>query len=381
MEPIPSGPVPILHLVLALNVGGLERMLIRLLAHTDRDRFAPTVCALDEPGDLAPELAALGVPLTVVRRGPGIDPRLPVRLAARLRREGARLVHTHNATPHLYGGVAAAIARARTGARFPRVLHTKHGRNAPDVPRKVLLNRIASTFSDRVVAVSEDAAAVARDVERVDPRRIVTIPNGVDTREFRPGGDPRAARAALGVPQDGFHVGCVARLAAVKDHGTLLAAFERVLRAIPGAHLTLIGDGPERAALTDRARALGIAGAVTFAGAHPDVAPLLAAFDAFALSSVSEGNSLTLMEAAAAGLPIVATRVGGNAEIVEDGVTGLLVPPRDPARFAEALLALAGRADRAALGAAGRARVDQRFGLETMARRYHELYAEVLGIH
>jgi sugar transferase (PEP-CTERM/EpsH1 system associated) len=381
MEPSASGPLPIVHLVLALNVGGLERMLLRLLSLTDRDRFRPSLVALDEPGTLAPELARLGVPLTVMRRGPGIDTRLPLRLAKRLRRMGARLVHTHNATPHLYGSVAAAVARARTGDRFPRVVHTKHGRNEPDMPRKVLLNRIASRFSDRVVAVSDDAAAVAREVEHVDPRRVLTIPNGVDTREFRPGGDPRAARAALGLPQGGFHVGCVARLVPVKDHGTLIASFERVRRAVPDAHLTLIGDGPDRAALAERARALGIAGAVTFAGARPDVAALLPAFDVFALASLAEGGSLTLLEAAAAGLPIVATRVGGNPEIVVDGATGLLVPPGDAACLAEALLALALRPDRAAFGAAGRDRVERLFGVERMARSYHDLYAEVLGIH
>jgi sugar transferase (PEP-CTERM/EpsH1 system associated) len=371
--------IPIVHVVLALNVGGLERVVLRLLAHTDRERFSPRVCVLDEPGVLAPELEQLGVPLMIVRRRDGLDAHLPVRLAARLRREGARLVHTHNATPHLYGGVAAAIARARTGDRFPRVVHTKHGRNAPDAPRKVLLNRIAATFTDRVVAVCDDAAAVARDVEHVDPRRVVMIPNGVDTQEFRPGGDPRAARAALGVPQGGYHVGCVARLDAIKDHPTLFAAIERVRRVVPDAHLTLIGDGPERAALEDRARALGLAGVVTFAGERPNVASLLAAFDVFALSSISEGGALTLLEAAAAGLPIVATRVGGNAEVVDDGASGLLVPPGDAARLAEALLALAIRPDRAAFGAAGRARVERLFGVERMARGYHDLYAEVLG--
>jgi glycosyltransferase involved in cell wall biosynthesis len=379
VEPSASGPSPIVHVVLALNVGGLERMLLRLLAHTDRARFSPSVYALDEPGTLAPELARIGVPITVVRRGAGIDAGLPLRLAAHLRRAGARIVHTHNASPHLYGGVAAALARARGGSRFPRVVHTKHGRNDPDVARKVLLNRIAAHLSDRVVAVCDDTAALARDLERVDPRRVLTIPNGVDTREFQPGGDRLGARAALGVPPGGFHVGCVARLAAVKDHRTLLAAFERVRRVVPDAHLTLIGDGPEQAALEAETLALGLAGAVTFAGARASVSPLLPAFDVFALASRSEGGSLTLLEAAAAGLPIVTTRVGGNPEIVVDGATGLLVPAGDPASLAEALLALALRADRASLGAAGRARVERLFSVERMAQSYQDLYAEVLG--
>ncbi|APR83546.1 Poly(glycerol-phosphate) alpha-glucosyltransferase [Minicystis rosea] len=369
-----AGPVKVVHVVLGLDVGGLERMLLRLLAHTDRERFAPVVCTLDAPGVLAPELARLGVPLTEIRRRPGLDARLPWRLAQWLKREGARIVHTHNPSPHFYGALAARIARG------PRVVHTKHGRNAPEIPRKVLLNRIAAKLSDRVVAVSDDTAGVALDIERVNPRKIVTILNGVDTHEFRPGRDVAAARVALGVPAHGFHVGCVARLAEVKDHRTLLQAFARFRLVRPDAHLTFIGRGPEQADLEARAAEPDLRGAVTFAGERGEVAPLYAAFDVFALASRSEGISLTLLEAAAAGLPIVATRVGGNGEVVADGRSGILVPPADPIAFANALADVAARSDRADLGAAGRARVEQRFSAERMARAYHALYAELLGI-
>lgn len=367
-----GGPLKIVHVVLGLDVGGLERMLLRLLAHTDRSRFTPVVCALDAPGVLAPELPSLGVPLTLIRRRPGLDARLPVRLAAFLRRERARLVHTHNPSPHAYGALAAGLAGAR-------VIHTKHGRNAPDIARKVLLNRAASAISDRVVAVSEDTARVALEVERVSPRKVVTIQNGIETRAFCPGRDPRAARAALGAPAGGFHVGCVGRLAPVKDHATLLAAFARLRAERPDAHLTLVGRGGEQAALEALARALGVSSAVTFAGERGDVAPLYAAFDVFALASRSEGISLTLLEASACGIPVVATQVGGNAEVVADGASGILVPPGDVPALAAALSWVA-RADRAALGAAGRARVEQRFSAERMARAYQDLYAEVLGI-
>jgi sugar transferase (PEP-CTERM/EpsH1 system associated) len=373
--------IPVMHLVYRLDTGGLERMLLRLLAHTDRARFAPTVVALDAPGVLAPELEPLGIPLRVIRRREkGFDLRLPVELAAFMRREGTRIVHTHNAAPQMYGALAAQLARLRSGGPGPRVIHTKHGRNEPHVRRLVLFNRVASAISDRVVAVGEDTHAVAVGIERVDPRKVVTILNGIDTNEYRPGGDRQAARAELGAPPGGFHVGCVARLAAVKDHATLLEAFARFRATREDAHLTLVGDGDERRALEARAARLGVTGAVTFAGERHKVAPLLPAFDVFALSSTSEGISLTLLEAASVGLPIVATRVGGNAEIVADGETGLLVPPSDPAALAHALGTVASSADRGAMGAAGRARVVRRFSVERMARAYHDLYAEVLEI-
>ncbi|WP_437622434.1 glycosyltransferase family 4 protein [Sorangium sp. So ce1151] len=377
----PDRPVKVAHVVLSLNVGGLERVVLRLLERTSRDRFAPVVCALQEPGALAEELARLGVPLVVLSRKPGLDPGLPVRLAAWLRSEGIRLVHTHNPGPHLYGALAAGLARAASfaggGGGGPRVIHTKHGRNYPKQKRKVLVNRLAAALTDRVVAVSDDTRAVALEVERVDPARVVTILNGVDPEVFRPG-DARAARARLGVRDAGYHVGCVARLSPEKDHATLLTAFARLREVRPDAHLTVVGDGPERPALEQQAARLGLGGAVLFTGTRGDVAELLPAFDVFALASLTEGISLTLIEAASAGLPIVATRVGGNPEIVKEGETGLLVSPGSPEPLAAALEAIAVRDDRAELGMRGRARVIERFGIDRMVQAYEDLYDEVL---
>ncbi len=372
-------PARIAHVVLGLNVGGLERMVLRLLERTPRDRFSPLVCVLEGPGALARELERLDVPLAEVPRRRGLDPRLAIRLAAWLRREGVALVHTHNPAPHLYGALAAALARGAAGEP-PRVVHTKHGRNYPTVRRKVIANRVASALTDRVVAVSDDARAVAIEVEGVDPSRVVTILNGVDTDEIRPGGDARAARARLGAPEEGFHVGCVARLSPEKDHATLLEAFARLRARRASAHLTLVGDGPLRGALERDAARLGIAGAVTFAGMRSDVPALLPAFDVFALASRTEGISLTLLEAAAAGVPLVATRVGGNAEVLGGGEAGLLVPAGAPDALAAALEAVAARPDRAELGRRGRARVVARFGADRMARAYGELYDELLEL-
>ncbi|XYH97819.1 glycosyltransferase family 4 protein [Sorangium sp. So ce1128] len=376
----PDRPARVAHVVLSLNVGGLERVVLRLLERTSRERFAPVVCALQEPGALADELARLGVPLVVLSRKPGLDPGLPVRLAAWLRREGIRLVHTHNPGPHLYGALAAGLARAASfpgGGGGPRVIHTKHGRNYPKQKRKVLVNRLAAALTDRVVAVSDDTRAVALEVERVDPAKVVTILNGVDPEVFRPG-DARVARARLGLPASGYHVGCVARLSPEKDHATLLTAFARLREVRPDAHLTVVGDGPVRPALEQQAARLGLGGAVMFTGTRGDVAELLPAFDVFALASLTEGISLTLIEAASAGLPIVATRVGGNPEIVKEGETGLLVAPGSPEPLAAALEAIAVRDDRAEVGMRGRARVIERFGIDRMVRAYEDLYDEVL---
>ncbi|MDC0749467.1 glycosyltransferase [Polyangium mundeleinium] len=366
------------HVVLGLRAGGLERVVLDLVQGMDRSRFDPMVVALDEPGELAPRLASMDVPLRLLKRGQGLDPSVIGELSELFGREGIDLVHTHNPRPHVHGALAALAARRVTGKR-PRVVHTKHGRNYPDDLGRVIANRMASALSDRIVAVSDDARRVALEIERGSARRLVTIRNGVDTRAYKPGDAPRA-RQALDVPAGVLHVGCVARLSAEKDHATLITAFARVRTSHPGAQLTLVGDGAERASLEALVKKFGLQGAVSFLGHRDDVAALLPGFDLFALASRTEGTSLTLLEAAAAGLPIVATRVGGNPEVVADGETGLLVPAGQPAALADAIGSVWARPDRARMGAAGRALVEERYGMGKMLSAYETLYAEVLRL-
>lgn len=364
------------HVVLALRPGGLERVVLQLVERMDRARFEPLVVALEEPGDLAPELERLGVPLQVFPRKRGLDVQVLSDLANFFEEKRIELVHTHNPSPHVYGSFAASIVRHR-GTLRPTVVHTKHGRNHPDDGRRVMVNRVAAAFSDRVVAVSDDARKVALEVERIEPHRLVMIRNGVDTSKVCPG-DGATTRRALGVPDDAFHIGCVARLSAEKDHATLLLALAILRTRLPHARLTLVGDGVLRKELEDLAEQLGVRDAVNFVGFTNDVASLLPSFDVFALASRTEGTSLTLLEAAAAALPIVATRVGGNAEIVTDGESGLLVPAGQAHVFADALEAMAMRSDRRAMGARGRDDVVARYDLAKMVAAYDTLYTEVL---
>ncbi|MDI1431971.1 glycosyltransferase [Polyangium sorediatum] len=374
----PKPRTRVAHVVLGLRAGGLERVVLDLVQGIDRARFDPMVIALEEPGELAPQLATMDVPLRLLKRGQGFDPSVIGELSDLFGREGIDLVHTHNPRPHVHGALAALAARRVTGKR-PRVVHTKHGRNYPDDLGRVIANRMASALSDRIVAVSDDARRVALEIERGSARRLVTIRNGVDTRAYKPGDAPRARRV-LDVPAGVLHVGCVARLSAEKDHATLITAFARVRTSHPGARLTLVGEGAERASLEALVKTFGLHGAVSFLGHRDDVAALLPGFDLFALASRTEGTSLTLLEAAAAGLPIVATRVGGNPEVVTDGETGLLVPAGQPAAFADAIGSVWARPDRARMGAAGRALVEERYGMKKMLSAYETLYAEVLRL-
>jgi sugar transferase (PEP-CTERM/EpsH1 system associated) len=359
--------VRVVHLVLSLHVGGLEKVVLDLTRHTDPQTFDTRVLCLQDSGPLRPRIEALGMSvdsLGLRELGKG---RTLFRLVRWLRQARPHVLHTHNPTPHLFGALAARAAGV------PVVVHTKHGRNYPDSPRAVVWNRLASWLSDRVVAVSADAAEVARQVEHVPGRKVQVIRNGVDLAEFAaPAGPvPRAAKRAV-------HVARLNDL--VKDQTTLLRAARLVADRDPAFRLTIVGDGPDGPRLTALADELGLRQHVQFLGFRSDVRSLLGSADLFVLSSLTEGISLTLLEAMAAGLPVVATEVGGNREVVVPGETGLLVPAGSPAALAEAMLTVLQDPDQARrMGGAGRRRVEERFGLPSMIRGYEQLYLSLLA--
>ncbi len=365
-------PLSVVHLVLGLNVGGLEMVVLNLVRHCNRDRFSPHIICLQEPGQLAPAFAELNVPLE------SLDcPKLPkartlYRLIRRLRQLRPHVLHTHNMSPHFFGVIAARLAGV------PVVVHTKHGRNDPTRRSAVFKNWLASYFTDRIVPVSEDAAAVVREIEGVPDRRIHVIRNGIDLDRF-----PFTHRNGQ---HTGKHAVHVARLCISKDQSTLLQAARQVLDVEPDFRLTLVGDGPDREMLLALHKELGLGERVVFLGERHDVPAILACADLFVLPSVEEGIPLTILEAMATGLPVVATPVGGNPEVVVPNETGLLVPPQSPQRLAEALLTLVREPSRARrMGAAGRKRVEQLFDIRKVVASYEALYeslytAEVNGL-
>jgi sugar transferase (PEP-CTERM/EpsH1 system associated) len=362
---VPSGRVRVVHLVSALNVGGLEMVVLNLARHCDRTRFDLRVLCLQERGALAPRLEELGVPVESLDCPDLARGRTVARLTRRLRQLRPHVVHTHNPNPHVFGSVAA------WGAGVAVLVHTKHGRNYPGQFRAVLLNRLATCLSSCIVPVSEDAARVARDVERVPPGKVLVIRNGIDLAGF-----PAASRPVTGPAARAIHV---ARLHPVKDQATLLRAARRVADAEPGFRLDIVGDGPARAELVALRDELALGGHVRFLGCRDDVAGLLSGADFFVLSSVTEGISLTLLEAMATGLPVVATDVGGNREVVASGRTGLLVPARSPDQLAAAMLQMVRSPERTRrMGAAARRRVEEEFDLRRVVARYERLYLSLL---
>jgi glycosyltransferase involved in cell wall biosynthesis len=359
------------HVVLSLSPGGTERLVIELSKRT-REAVAGVIC-LDQPGAWSEELTDDGIPVVALKREPGFKPALGLAIARNASAFGAAILHCHHYSPFVYGRIASALMPKL------RVVFTEHGRlsDAPPSAKRKLMNPLLAGVSDPVYAVSHDlkrhmvASGFPED-------RVNVIHNGIDPGpEVKPL-DAILARLSLNIPQDAFVLGTVARLDAVKDLGTLLRAVAALRRQSQTVFLAIVGEGPERRSLEELARSLGIETGVRFAGQRDDARALLPAFDLYVNSSISEGISLTLLEAMAACRPIVATRVGGTPEVVVDHVTGLLVPSRSPDCLAGAVAGLMRAAPtRRAMGLAGRARMEREFSLARMVGDYVRVYDAV----
>jgi glycosyltransferase involved in cell wall biosynthesis len=344
----------------------------------NRDYRFLFVC-LDELGSLGQELRDEGFPVEVVGRRPGVDWRCVQRLAEIVHCERVDVLHTHQYAPFFYG------AASRWLGSTPPVLFTEHGRAFPDYPRRkrMVANRVLLRKRDRVVTVGEAVRQALIHNEGITAGRVEVIYNGIPLDRFEPRlttSERVATRAEIGVEPDDLVLIQVARLDYLKDHATAIRTFERVAARLPGARLVVVGDGPERGAIADLVQQRALGSKVLLLGRRDDIPRLLAASDIVLLTSISEGIPLTLIEAMAAERPVVSTHVGGVAEVVADGQTGLLAPAGDDAALAEHILRLAddpGRRDQ--MGRAGRRRANDRFSESRMHDAYRRIYAEMAG--
>ncbi len=374
MQPraIPRPPIRVAFVLHVMQVAGAEMLVAEIIRRLG-DRLDPVVLCLDHIGPLGTTLQAGGVPVIALGRRPGLDLGVARRLARELRDRHIEVVHAHQYTPFFY------TALARLAVHHPvHVMFTEHGRHYPDVVsrRRRLANRmVLARLADEVNAVCRFSARSLADVDGFSARQIEVIANGIEVPSERTPQERLDLRLALGLAPDRKYVVSVARFHPVKDHATLLRAFSIVAASRPDVDLLLAGDGPLRLDLESLARTLGLAGRVRFLGVRHDVPDLLAACDAFTLASVTEAASLTLLEAMAASLPVVVTDVGGNPEIVEHEVTGLLVPRGVPHAVAAALHSVLGnRALSQSLGRAARVKVARDYQLDRTIRTYGERY-------
>jgi glycosyltransferase involved in cell wall biosynthesis len=365
------------QLLLSLDVGGGEVLAARM-ARRLRRRYRFVFFCLDASGALGDALVDEGFSVHLLGRRAGFDWRCARRLAGLLRDEQIAILHAHQYTPYFYA------ALARSFRRNVPIVFTEHGRFFPDFRRskRVLANRVLLGRRDRVVGVGKAVRQALIDNEGLPAERVEVVYNGIDLAPYAE--SPVASRAQIrsefGFSYDDWLIAHVARLDEIKDHALALRAFERVRAHRGNARLLLVGEGPQRSSIEAEIARYALQRHVVLAGTRRDVPRLLHAADVLWLTSKSEGIPLTLIEGMAAGLPVVATEVGGAAEVIENGVSGLLTPPGDDIALADAVLRLAGDdVLRRRLADAGRARAFERFSEDRMHDEYVRIFDALVG--
>lgn len=373
-ETLMDNRLTILQVIYSFKMGGSERMASTIVSGIDRSCFRPLVCGLSGSGPLLDLLQKEGIPCFTLNRRDGWDLSLPPKLYRILRDERVDVIQTHHIGQFLYTLVPARLLG------LP-IIYTEHSYHAFIANRRLRwLARRILPFAWSVVAIGEDVRRFLSDRIGVLPERLEVVHQGLSVPDER-SEEVTALRRDLGLgSSSGPVVGHVARLTAVKDQDVLLRAFARVLRVRPDARLVIVGDGELRDRLVALSTELGLGESVRFLGFRSDVERILLAFDLFVLSSYTEGLPISLLEAMAAGRPVVATSVGCIPDLLRNGAAGVLVPPRSPETLADAILKLlSDSSTRADYAQAGRREVEARFSLKKMLQRYETLYREAVG--
>ena len=363
-----SRPLSVMHVLYALQPGGMEFGVVKVVNGMDPTRVRSSICSTVPAVDRMKSFVSPSVPIFELRRRPGNDPRLVWELYRLFTRERPDVVHTHAWGTLIEGLVAARMARV------PVVVHGEHG-TLQLRGYQTRLQRWMWGRADRVLSVSLRLAERMSASTGFPHHRITTIQNGVDLSRFSPL-LREASRRELGVDAGTVVIGTAGRLVPVKDHDNLLDAV--ALMRQEGVRVTTLiaGEGPLKDAVQSRIAALGLTDSVRLIGQRADIERVFAALDVFVLSSKSEGMSNTMLEAMASGAAIVGTRVGAADELVEHGRTGLLVPREQPAALAAALTQLVENPSlREQMAAAARVKAHAEFGLARMLRDYDAFYA------
>jgi glycosyltransferase involved in cell wall biosynthesis len=360
--------ISILYLITELSTGGAQSALLRLLKGLDRQRYTPfAACHYNGDGAVAEEIRAIGVPVFDAQMRYKADLLALLRLYLHIRRIRPTILHTSLFHANLPGRVLGRLAGVPIVICSERTM-------AMESEWRYRLNRWTIGLVDRVIAVSVNVRDFCVSHIGLPAEKLVVIPNGVEL-PAEPLTSPEAVRAELELPLAGPVIGTVSRLNPVKGVDFLIQA----LAQVDGGTLVVIGDGPKRAMLEILASYLGVAGRIHWLGHRRDVPHLLPALDVFVQPSLHEGLPNAVLEAMAAGLPVVATAVGGTPEVVVDGITGLLVPPSDPDTLAQAItILLRDSGLRHKMARAGRERVAKHFAVKRMVEQTEQLYEQLL---
>lgn len=359
----------VMQMVDVTGRGGAEKAMVDLALRLDPGRYNVSVCATRSAGNYQPLLDSAGIPTFVQNRRNRWDLRGWVSLVALLRRQRIHILHTHLFGSNTLGRVLGRLAHV------PVLIAHEHGSTI--APHEARIDNLLYRLSDRILVPSGASKRLIMQTEGIPARRLSVLYNGVDSTAFATGTDSACVRRELGLPDDAMLVGTVGRLSQEKGGVDLLIrAMSHLQRDNPRLRLIVVGDGLLRPGLEKLSAEIDAG--VLFTGTRNDVPRLLGAMDIFVLPSLKEAMPVALLEAMAAGLPVVATNVGGIPEIVRSGETGILIPPGDEESLRSALAEIiADPAGRRALGEAGRAHVQAHFSVDAMVHRVERLYEEL----
>lgn len=357
-----------------LRIGGLQRVILDLCKNISRDRFEVSVCCLRQKSEFAEEIEAQGIPVILLpQKKKGTDYLSFLKLYRILKSKRPDIIHLHNSQPLIDGTISALMAHK------PKIVYTDHARDFPDKQRIMFIEGILSKFVNQIVGVSDHTAKNLMKYERMNPKKIVTIVNGIDEKKYRININKAKKKEELGITRFGPIIGLFGRLCSQKGIIYLLRAAPDIIKHYPNLLVLIVGEGPLRESLEIESEKLNIGGNVKFVGPRLDIPEILSILDVYVLSSLWEGLPLVLLEAMAAGIPIVTTRVGGIPSVIMNDDSGILVEPRRPDLLGQAIVNVLSDkkiAKRLAKNAYIRFRKD--FTVEKMLRRYEDIYESLI---
>ena len=365
----------IFHILDSLNVGGLENGVVNLVNALDREKYSHIICCLRKVGPMAQRISN-GVDVKIFSMNNNSrDYFMPLKLRRLIRCFKPDIVHTRN-----WGTIDGIIAAKLAGVKY--IIHGEHGREYTDLQgsnfKRNLARCMLAIFVNYFVAVSDEIKYWLVNKVGISENKIITIINGVDTKKFYLPIDKRQAKKDLGIDPDTFIIGTVGRLDKVKNYKMLLDAVLLQKARESSFKVLFIGDGPERSGLGELVKINQLLN-VEFCGQKENVQDYLQTFDLFVLTSLAEGISNTILEAMAGGVPVLATRVGGNSEIVEDGITGSLIPSENHVLLSKKIGEYMKDRDLCEKqGMAGRLLCEKRYSLDVMVAKYDKLYSSIM---
>lgn len=365
----------IMHITYDMRIGGTEMVIKNLIDGADKSQFDMSVLCIEAPlGPFAEDLIKDGIQFHELNRQPGFDKSLIKNIRKIIKQNNIDIIHCHQYTPWVYGVIAAMFTRTK-------VIFTEHGRFYPDSStwKRKLINPVLNCFTNQVTAISKATKQALVEFENIPAKDIEVIYNGIAPLTFD-AEKAQALRKSLNIPDNHTVLGTVARFDPIKNHTMMLKAFAKVLSQQPNCTLLMVGDGEERANIENCITELGIKNNVILAGYEPKPAEHIALMDIFLLSSLSEGTSMTLLEAMSIGKPCVVTDAGGNPEVIKNNDNGLVTKNDNDIDFASAVInLLCDNVQYNAYSKKALTRFNASFSLVVMNNQFESIYLQVQG--